>query len=365
MRTLGLVILSVFVAQVLLTPRPAQGNGQEGPPPPQVIRKSGGVLQGMATRRVEPTYPPLAKAAGVSGPVVVEVTIDEQGAVISASALSGHPLLKDAAVTAARRWLFTPTSLAGTPVKVIGTITFNFQMDSKPTYVPLGNEGTITGIVNFAGQAPLSTWIDMGQDPECANVNKNAKSEDVVVADGRLANVFVYIQSGGSLDRYSFEKPSSEAVIYQVGCQLVPRVSGMRAGQTLMVVNSDLTTHNVHPVPSINPEWNVSVSPASAPILKRFDRPEVMIPIKCNQHPWEKAYLGVLDHPFFAVTDRMGAFTITGLPAGDYRLAAWHEKYGEQIIDISLEPTEVRNVELSFSPASGLYSPTEPRSKPR
>jgi TonB family protein len=365
MRTLGLVILSIFVAQALLTPRAAQGNGQEGPPPRQVIRKSGGVLQGMATRRVEPTYPPLAKAAGVSGAVVVEVTIDEQGSVISAAAVSGHPLLKDAAVTAARGWLFAPTSLAGVPVKVIGTITFNFQMDSKPTYVPLGNEGTITGIVNFTGQAPLSTPIEMGQDAECANVNKNAKTEDVVVTDGRLANVFVYIQSGGSLDRYSFEKPSSEAVIYHVGCQLVPRVSGIRAGQALMVINSDMTTHNTHPSPHVNGEWNVSQSPASTPILKRFERPEVMIPIKCNQHPWEKAYLGVLDHPFFAVTDRMGAFTITGLAAGDYRLAAWHEKYGEQLIDISLEPAEVRNLELSFSPASGLYSPTEPRSKPR
>jgi protein TonB len=86
------------------------------------------VLQGLATRRVEPTYPPLAKAARVMGSVVVEVTIDENGNVISASAVSGHPLLKDAAVAAARGWKFQPTKLSGQPVKVIGTITFNFQM---------------------------------------------------------------------------------------------------------------------------------------------------------------------------------------------------------------------------------------------
>ena len=102
--------------------------GQDNPQPPQIIRKSGGVLQGSATRRVEPGYPPLAKAARVSGAVVVEVTVDEDGNVISARALSGHPLLKDAAVDAARGWTFTPTSLSGVRVKVIGTITFNFNL---------------------------------------------------------------------------------------------------------------------------------------------------------------------------------------------------------------------------------------------
>jgi protein TonB len=98
------------------------------PPPPKVIRKSGGVLQGSALSRVEPSYPPLAKAAHVTGSVMVEITIDENGRVVSASALSGHPLLKDAAVQAARGWKFAPTMLSGVPVKVIGTITFNFQM---------------------------------------------------------------------------------------------------------------------------------------------------------------------------------------------------------------------------------------------
>jgi TonB family protein len=110
---------------------------QEPPPPPspqqpifppKIIRKSGGVLQGSATRRVEPAYPPLAKAAQISGAVVVEITIDESGNVVSANALSGHPLLKDAAVQAARGWTFQPTILQGVPVKVIGTVTFNFQL---------------------------------------------------------------------------------------------------------------------------------------------------------------------------------------------------------------------------------------------
>jgi protein TonB len=94
---------------------------------PRIIRKSGGVLQASATRRVEPKMPPLAKAANVTGAVVVEVTVDEDGNVIAARAISGHPLLKDAAVSAAREWKFAPTQLSGVPVKVIGTLTFNFK----------------------------------------------------------------------------------------------------------------------------------------------------------------------------------------------------------------------------------------------
>lgn len=122
--TCTLLTLSLCFASIAFAQEPQR----EEPQPPKIIRKSGGVFQGSATRRVEPTYPPLAKAARVSGSVVVEVTVDEEGNVISARALSGHPLLKDAAVGAARGWRFKPTLLQGEPVKVIGTITFNFNM---------------------------------------------------------------------------------------------------------------------------------------------------------------------------------------------------------------------------------------------
>jgi protein TonB len=94
----------------------------------KIIRKSGGVLQASALTRVEPTYPEDAKAARISGTVVVEVTVDEQGNVFAARAISGHPLLKSAAVEAARQWKFQPTTLSGVAVKVISTVTFNFQL---------------------------------------------------------------------------------------------------------------------------------------------------------------------------------------------------------------------------------------------
>jgi len=124
-----LIFALLAVSLCLASTAFAQETQREEPQAPKIIRKSGGVFQGAATKRVEPAYPPLAKAAKVSGSVVVEVTLDEEGKVISARALSGHPLLKDAAVAAARAWKFAPTMLEAVAVKVIGTITFNFLLD--------------------------------------------------------------------------------------------------------------------------------------------------------------------------------------------------------------------------------------------
>src|SRR5436853_4621592 len=133
MKRIALQLLATFplLLAMLTLLVPARAAQQDKPEPPKIIRKVGGVLQGSATKRVEPVYPPLAKAAKVSGAVVVEVTIDEDGKVIAARAISGHPLLKDSAVEAARGWTFTPTQLSNVPVKVIGTLTFNFRRDPK------------------------------------------------------------------------------------------------------------------------------------------------------------------------------------------------------------------------------------------
>jgi len=130
-RALFLATLVSF-ATSLCAVVPALGQVNSQTEPPKVIRKSGGVFQSSAITRVEPTYPPLAKAARVSGAVVVEVTVDEQGDVLTVQAISGHPLLKDSAIAAARGWKFSPTQLSGVPVKVIGTITFNFSLGKEP-----------------------------------------------------------------------------------------------------------------------------------------------------------------------------------------------------------------------------------------
>jgi hypothetical protein len=100
---------------------------------------------------------------------------------------------------------------------------------------------------------------------------------------------------------------------------------GVQVNQKVSITNSDKTQHNVHPTPKQNPEWNQTQAIGAAPIEKTFARPEVLIPVKCNQHPWMKAYIGVMRTPFFAVSAEDGTFTISGVPAGTYTVVAWRE----------------------------------------
>lgn len=195
LRLKSILVLSVTMLSLMAT---AQGaRPQDKPEPPRIIRKSGGVLQGSAIKRVEPMYPPLAKTAEISGAVVVEVTVDEDGSVIAARAISGHPLLKDAAVTAARGWVFAPTILAGAPVKVIGTITFNFnlgtppaqtggdddQSDNVPRGVPGGIPGGVPGGVPGHGAGPGQPVAAKGENRLLALLDQSRYSY-VKVSDG-------------------------------------------------------------------------------------------------------------------------------------------------------------------------------------
>ena len=127
--------------------------------------------------------------------------------------------------------------------------------EGKPPYTSKGDEGSISGKISFNGAVPTPKKIDMGQDPYCAGAPGEKTTEDVVVASGKLGNVFVYVKSGGAVDKYSFPAPATDVVLDQKGCRYHPHVIGLETGQNLKVVNSDQTTHNVHPSPSKNPEW--------------------------------------------------------------------------------------------------------------
>lgn len=200
--------------------------------------------------------------------------------------------------------------------------------DTGKKYASKGDEGSIKGSVAFNGTAPEPKKIDTAADPYCAS--KDVKTEEWVVAGGKVANTFVYIKDGQTADGtkigdYTFDVPATDVVLDQNGCHYKPHVIGVMANQNLKVTNSDQTTHNVHPQPTKNQEWNQSQSAGAPPIEKKFTRPEVLVPVKCNQHPWMKAYIGVLKHPFFAVSKEDGTFEIKGVPAGTYTVAAWHE----------------------------------------
>lgn len=153
--------------------------------------------------------------------------------------------------------------------------------------------------------------------PETSIINK---------ADGSLKNVFVYVSKG--LEGKHFPTPKTPVVLDQDGCTYAPHVFGIMPNQPLKVVNSDATTHNVHAMGEVNQEFNVGQRAGAPPIVKTFAKPEVTIPILCNQHPWMRAVAHVITNPYYAVSDDKGAFEIKGLPAGTYTLTAIHEKYG-------------------------------------
>lgn len=218
---------------------------------------------------------------------------------------------------------------------------------AKVPYKHTGKEATLSGRVLFVGEPPTPKVIDTSADPSCEKANPRLKTEDVVIKEGMIANVFVYVK-GSALDTLSFETPDSPVFLDQRGCRFAPHVIGVQTGQTLMITNSDPTHHNIHPTPKNNAEWNQTQPSEAPPIIKQFPRPELLIPIKCNQHPWMKAYAGVLPHPFFAVSDDSGFYRIEGLPPGNYTIVAWHEKFGEQTAEITIAPYERRSLDFAF-----------------
>jgi plastocyanin len=203
---------------------------------------------------------------------------------------------------------------------------------------------SISGTVKLDGEAPKAAKIDMSQDPACKGTNT---AENVVASGGHLANVFVYVKEG--LGNRTFAVPNP-VVLDQSGCKYHPHVLGVVANQTITITNSDPTTHNIHPTPKDNREWNESQPPSSAPLVKTFAREEVMLPVKCNQHPWMRMFVNVTKSPFFAVTGPDGKFEIKGLPPGDYTIAFVQEKLGEQTVKVTLAAKDAKTVDATFKP---------------
>jgi plastocyanin len=223
------------------------------------------------------------------------------------------------------------------------------QPASAPAAAPIdpATAATVHGTVKFDGTAPKPSKIDMSQDPACKGSNE---SEAVVVSGGDLANVFVYVKDG--LGSRTFDVPKDAVVLDQQGCKYHPHVLGVMAGQTVQIKNDDQTTHNIHPTPKDNREWNESQPPAAAPLEKNFAREEVMLPVKCNQHPWMKMYINVVKSPFYAVTDKSGKYEIKGLPPGDYTIAFVHEKLGEQDQKVTVAAKDTKTLDQTFKAAA-------------
>jgi len=226
------------------------------------------------------------------------------------------------------------------------------QLAKKP-YLRTGQEATISGSVSFAGEAPMAKTIDTSSDPVCQEANPKMQTEDIVEVGGSLMNVVVFVVNT-QLDDYAFEHTSSPATLEHNGCRYVPRVMAIRVGQTLRILNSDQTSHNTHPSPKANREWNQSQGPGSPAIERAFDRPEVAIKFRDNMHPWEQAYVSVFSHPFYAITDASGNYKVEGLPPGTYKVVAWHESLGEKSVEATVNAGASQSVDFVYSMPQGV-----------
>lgn len=211
----------------------------------------------------------------------------------------------------------------------------------------LAAKSTLTGTVTVDGDVPKELSIDVSADSVCVEQRPNATTEFFAVEDRKIANVLVYVTNETLRTSDSFVNFETSAVLARNQCRFEPRVLGIQVGQPLEIVNRDQTQHNTHPTPKVNREWNMSQA-AFTTLTQAFELPEIFIPVRCNQHPWEKAYVSVFNHPFFAVTDKSGNYKIEGLPPGSYKVIAMHEKLGEKSVDIALTGGASRSVNFVY-----------------
>jgi plastocyanin len=210
----------------------------------------------------------------------------------------------------------------------------------------------VTGRVVFTGKPPAREVIKMSSDPSCAcGAGQPPLSDAVLVAaDGALQNAFVYIKDG--LDpAYTFPTPSTPVVLDQKGCFYAPRVMGLRIGQPLEMANTDPTFHNIHAMPKENREFNHGLAPGVPPMRHTFTKPEVMVRFKCDVHGWMAAHIGVMGHPFFAVSAADGTFSFSGVPPGGYTVEAWHEVFGTRTARVTVGAGDSSPLSFSFGGA--------------
>jgi plastocyanin len=207
--------------------------------------------------------------------------------------------------------------------------------------------GTIRGRVTIVGKPPGNAVIRMGMDPKCAAMNAGKLVvQDAVAAtvDGSLGNVFVSLQ--GTFPQTPV--PAQPVEIDQRGCVYGPRVVGMRLGQTLRVRNDDDLLHNIHTSSAAGNSLDVSQPKAGLTYDYKPKAEELMLKIGCDVHRWMTAYVGVVSHPYFAVSGANGSFEIAKVPAGTHTIRAWHERFGEMKKTVAVKPGGVTTIDFAY-----------------
>jgi hypothetical protein len=205
---------------------------------------------------------------------------------------------------------------------------------------------SVSGKVSFAGTPAAPEKIKVSADPYCQKEHKEGLERKTVdVKDGGVKDVFVYVKTGIS---GTYPPPTEAVELDQQGCMYTPHIVAVQAGQPIKIKNNDETLHNIHPRPTVNQEFNIGQPRKGMETAKTFDKKEVMIPVGCDVHPWMRAYISVLDHPFFAVTDADGKFEIKNLPAGEYEIEAVHEKLKSTTGKITVKDGESAKLDLNY-----------------
>jgi hypothetical protein len=209
--------------------------------------------------------------------------------------------------------------------------------------------GSITGRVTYSGTPLKPEPVNMSKQPECVKLySKPLMTEKVVVGSGNaLQNVVVYISAG---ETEVSPAPAAPVDFDQQNCRYATHVLAFRTGQDVNISNSDPFSHNIHPIPKTNREWN-RIQPAGTPPFSYSYDKEEFIPVKCNIHAWMQAYFVVLKTGHFAVTGQDGEFRLPELRPGKYTVTAWHETYGTQSQDISITGGESRAINFVFKAA--------------
>jgi plastocyanin len=209
--------------------------------------------------------------------------------------------------------------------------------------------GTVTGQVLFEGTPPPADVIRLDADPKCVSLAAGEERRTEYISLGQrnsVQNVFVYVKEG--LPARLYPVPSASVVLDQQQCRYTPRVLGVQVGQQLTIRNSDPLLHNVRAEAQINEPFDVGTPIQGMEIKRTFATREVMVPFKCNVHQWMNAYVGVLEHPFFAVTDGSGRFRIPELPPGTYTIEIWHERLGTQTQQVTVAAKDTKDLTFTY-----------------
>ncbi len=216
------------------------------------------------------------------------------------------------------------------------------------TSLDLSTAGTISGKVLFTGPVPEQAVLQLGGWAECASQHTGlVYAEDVLVNNGKLQNVVVYVKEG--LGDRVFAISGEPVIIDQKGCMFLPRIALAQVYQPIRFLNSDFMAHNVHGLPKNSRQWNFSLGVKGSSRTIAVDKAEAIIEIKCDVHPWMKAYIGVIDHPYFVLSETDGSFALKKLPPGKYVIGAWHERFGTHSQKVSLEAKETKEITFTFA----------------